>query len=49
MNDSYKKQLLDSFELRVLLKDTTLMNMIKEQSDQYLFMLNNSRVLNEIK
>ncbi len=48
MNHSYQKQLLESFELRVLLKDTTLMNIIKEQGEHYLFTLNHSRVLNDI-
>ena len=43
---SFQKQLLENFEIKVLVKDTTLINGIKEQSDRYLFTLNNSRLLN---
>ena len=43
---SYQRQLLDSFDIKILVKDTTLMNAVKEQNDHYLFTLNNSRLLN---
>ena len=45
----YQKQLLDGIDIKILVKDTTLMNSIKEQSDRYLFTLNNSRLLNEFE
>ena len=45
---NYQKQILDSFELKIMVKDTTLMNGTKEQAEHYLFTLNNSRLLNEI-
>lgn len=45
---SYQKQLLDSFELKILVKDTTLMNGTKEQGERYLFTMNHSRLLNEL-
>lgn len=45
---SYQKQLLENCELKILVKDTTLMNGTKEQGERYLFTLNNSRLLNEI-
>ena len=43
---NYQRQLLDSFDIKILVKDTTLMNAVKEQNDHYLFTLNNSRLLN---
>ncbi len=43
---NYQKQLLDSFDIKILVKDTTLMNSIKEHNEHYTFTLNNSRVLN---
>ena len=46
VNGSYQKQLLESLEIKVLVKDTTLINGIKEQADHYLFTLHNSRLLN---
>ena len=45
---SYQKQLLENFEIKILVKDTTLINGTKEQGERYLFTLNNSRLLNEI-
>lgn len=42
----FQRQLLESFDIKVLVKDTTLINCIKEQTDRYLFTLNNSRLLN---
>lgn len=41
---SYKKQIIDSVDIKILVKDTTLINTIKEHSDRYLFTLNNSRL-----
>lgn len=46
VNGGYQKQLLESLEIKVLVKDTTLINGIKEQADHYLFTLHNSRLLN---
>ncbi|MBR3210351.1 MAG: hypothetical protein IKF71_00235 [Bacilli bacterium] len=43
----YQKQLIESCELKILVKDTTLMNAIKEQGDRYLFTLEHSRLLND--
>ncbi len=44
---SYQKQLLDNIDFKILVKDTTLINGTKEQSERYLFTLNNSRLLND--
>ena len=45
----YNKQLLENMDIKILVKDTTLMNNVKEQSERYLFTLKNSRLLNETK
>ena len=45
---NYQKQVLENCELKILVKDTTLMNSTKEQGERYLFTLNHSRLLNEI-
>lgn len=47
VNGSYQKQLLESVDIKILVKDTTLINGTKEQSERYLFTLNNSRLLND--
>lgn len=43
----YQRQVLDNFEFKVIVKDTTLINGVKEQADHYLFTLSNSRLLKE--
>ncbi|MBP5678494.1 MAG: hypothetical protein J6X28_01540 [Bacilli bacterium] len=45
---TYQKQLLESMELKIMVKDTTLMNGTKEQGERYLFTLDHSRLLHEI-
>lgn len=44
---SYKKQLLENIDIKVLVKNTTLMNGVNEQSDRYLFTINNSRLFTD--
>jgi hypothetical protein len=44
---SYQRQLLDNLDIKIMVKDTTLINGTKEQADRYLFTLNNSRLLND--
>ena len=44
---SYPKQLIESLEIKIMVKDTTLINIIREQGERYLFTLNNSRILND--
>lgn len=48
INGTYQKQILENFDIKIMVKDTTLMNGTKEQGERYLFTLNNSRLLNEI-
>lgn len=47
VNGSFQKQLLENVDIKILVKDTTLINGTKEQSERYLFTLNNSRLLND--
>lgn len=41
---NYQKQLLENIDFKILVKDTTLSNSIKEQGERHLFTLNNSRI-----
>ena len=45
----YFKQLLESIELKVLVKDTTLFNGIREQSERYLFVNSKSYLFSDNK
>ena len=47
LNGSYLKQLLDNIDFKILVKDTTLINGVKEQAERYLFTWSNSRLLKE--
>ena len=44
----YLKQMLDNFDNKMLIKDTTLINNIKEQAERYRFTLNNSHIFNDL-
>ena len=46
MKNQYQKQLLDNYDIKVLVKDTTLINNVNEQGERYLFTLQNSRLFN---
>ncbi len=48
IKNNYLKQLLENFDIKILVKDTTLINSIKEQNERYKFTLNNSRILNDL-
>lgn len=45
---TYYKQLMNNFDIKILVKDITLINGTKEQGERYLFTLNNSRLLNNL-
>ena len=47
LNTYYKKNILENLDMKLMVKDTTLINTIKEQSERYLFILNNSHLLND--
>lgn len=44
INKNYQKQILESFDIKVLVKDTILINSINESNERYLFTLNNSKL-----
>lgn len=44
---SYQRQLLDNVDFKILVKDTTLANGVKEQGERHLFTLNNSRIFKQ--
>ena len=48
MKNIYQKQILENFDIKVLVKDTTLMNSIKEQGERYSFTLKNSRLFQDL-
>ncbi len=43
----YIRQCIENMEVKVIVKDTTLINGIKELAERYLFTINNSRLLKE--
>ena len=48
INGPYQRQLLENFDIKVLVKNTTLINNIKEHNERYLFTINNSRIFNDL-
>ena len=44
INKNYMRQIMDGFDIKVLVKDTILINSINEQNERYIFVLNNSRL-----
>lgn len=47
VNSSYQKQTFENIDIKILIKDTTLINVVKEQTERYLFTLNNSRLFKD--
>lgn len=47
LTGKYLKQLLESIDFKVLVKDTTLINLIKEQGERYIFTRKNSYIFKE--
>lgn len=47
VSGSYQRQQIENVDIKILVKDTTLINGVKEQSERYLFTLENSRLYNE--
>ena len=47
INGTYQKQLLENIDIKILIKDTTIINIVKEQTERYLFTLNNSRLFKD--
>lgn len=46
---NYVKQLLENVDFKIIVKDTTLINGVREQGERYLFTKRNSYLLNENK
>ena len=46
INKKYQKQVMDNFDIKILVKDTILINAVKEATERYLFTLDNSKLLN---
>lgn len=44
LNSTYVKQLLENIDIKILVKDTILINNFKEEGEKYLYTLNNSRL-----
>ena len=44
---SYERQLLENVDIKILVKDTTLINLVKEQTERHLFTLENSRLFKD--
>jgi len=47
LTKTYISQLLDSIDFKILVKDTTLINGVKEQGERYIFTKMNSHLLND--
>ena len=47
LNSTYQKQFMENVDIKILIKDTTLINIVKEQTERYLFTLNNSRLFKD--
>lgn len=46
INKTYIKQFLENVDIKILVKDATLINTIKEQTERYQFTLSNSHLFN---
>lgn len=46
ISKKYQKQIMDNFDIKILVKDTILINAVKESTERYLFTLDNSKLLN---
>lgn len=49
MNGMYQKQLLSEMEMKTMIKDRTLISMVNEQGERYLFTKNNSHIFDSEK
>ena len=47
IKSDYQKSIIENLDIKILVKDTTLINSVKEQSDRYLFTINNSRLFTQ--
>ena len=47
INKTYIKQFLENVDIKILVKDTTLINLVKEQTERHLFTLENSHLFKD--
>lgn len=47
LKKTYIKQIIENVDFKILVKDTILINSVKEQGERYLFTMQNSRIFNE--
>ena len=47
INGIYERQMIENVDIKILIKDTTLMNLVKEQTERYLFTISNSRLFKD--
>lgn len=47
VSGTYQRQMMENIDIKILIKDTTLINLVKEQTERYLFTLNNSRLFKD--
>ena len=45
---NYRKSMIENVEIKIVVKDTTLINGVKEQGERYLFTLENSRIFQDL-
>ncbi len=47
VNITYERQLMENIDIKILIKDMTLISLVKEQTERYLFTLENSRLFKD--
>lgn len=47
INGAYERQMIENVDIKILIKDTTLINLVKEQTERYLFTISNSRLFKD--
>ncbi len=47
IDGNYQRQMLENVDIKILIKDTTLINLIKELTERHLFTLSNSRLFKD--
>lgn len=47
INGAYQRQMIENVDIKILIKDTTLINLVKEQTERHLFTLSNSRLFKD--
>ena len=48
MKSNYRKQIIDNIQEKMVMKDITLINGVKEQGERYIFTITNSRLFHDL-